>query len=400
MNNIHPKVTPIYQTSVFKFASLAELEEYYTAPGRGGRYGYSRSEHPNAEELVAAVAQLEGVAGGATAGVATGAGLSGLLAAVLATCQAGDHVLCPAELYGGSVVLLSQELGRLGITTDYVPLADLYDLARYAKPTTRLVLAETLSNPLLTVLDGPRLARACQAQGVLLLIDNTFATPVLSQPFTWGADLVWHSATKYLGGHSDVTAGLVLARDPALAQRLRQVGGSLGLTLAPLESWLTLRGTKTLRLRLRLHSENALAVAQFLAAHPAVGQVFYPGLATDSGHVLAAAQLRGGMFGGMLSFRLADDTEVAVDSFIQKSRLFPLAPSLAGVDSSLSYPLATSHRHIPDEHRRALGITPGLIRLSVGIEEIEELLADLAQALEQGPHRVVPATQLSDVVNK
>ena len=381
MSNIHPKVTPIYQTSVFKFASLAELEEYYTAPGRGGRYGYSRSEHPNAEELVAAVAQLEGVAGGATAGVATGAGLSGLLAAVLAVCQAGDHVLCPAELYGGSVVLLSQELGRLGIATDYVPLADLYDLARHAKPTTRLVLAETLSNPLLTVLDGPRLAQACQAQGVLLLIDNSFASPVLSQPFSWGADLVWHSATKYLGGHSDVTAGLVLARDPALAQRLRQVGGTLGLTLAPLESWLTLRGIKTLRLRVRQHSENALAVAQFLAAHPAVGQVFYPGLPTDPGHALAAAQLRGGWFGGMLSFRLADDTAVAVDAFIQRSQLFPLAPSLAGVSSSLSYPLATSHRHIPDESRRALGITPGLIRLSVGIEEIEELLTDLAQAL-------------------
>ncbi len=378
---IQPKVTPIYQTSVFKFASLAELEEYYTAPDRGGRYGYSRSEHPNAEELVAAVAHLEGVAGGALAGVATGAGLAGLLAAVLAVCQAGDHMLCPAELYGGSVVLLSQELSRLGIETSYVPLADLYDLARHARPATKLVLAETLSNPLLTVLDGPRLAQACQAQGVLLLIDNTFATPVLSQPFSWGADLVWHSATKYLGGHSDVTAGLVLARNPSLARRLRQVGSNLGLTLAPLESWLTLRGTKTLRLRLRQHSENALAVAQFLAAHPAVGQVFYPGLAADPGHALAVAQLRGGLFGGMLSFRLADDTAAAVDAFIQRSQLFPLAPSLAGVASSLSYPLATSHRSVPDERRRALGITPGLIRLSVGIEEIEELLADLAQAL-------------------
>ncbi|TPG72342.1 trans-sulfuration enzyme family protein [Hymenobacter nivis] len=381
LTNIHPKVTPIYQTSVFKFASLAELEEYYTAPGRGGRYGYSRSEHPNTEELVAAVALLEGVAGGALAGVATGAGLSGLLAAVLATCQAGDHVLCPAELYGGSVVLLSNELARLGIDTTYVPLADLYDLGRHARPNTKLVLAETLSNPLLVVLDGPRLAAACQAQGVLLLIDNTFASPAISQPFSWGADLVWHSATKYLGGHSDVTAGLVLARDPAVAQRLRQVGGSLGLTLAPLESWLTLRGTKTLRLRMRQHSDNGLAVAQFLAQQPAVGQVFYPGLPTHPGHALAAAQLRGGQFGGMLSFRLADDTAAAVDAFIQKSQLFPLAPSLAGVDSSCSYPLATSHRHIPDERRQSLGITPGLIRLSVGIEEANDLLADLAQAL-------------------
>ena len=378
---IHPKVTPIYQTSVFKFSSLAELEEYYTAPGRGGRYGYSRSEHPNAEELVAEVARLEGLPAEASYGVATGAGLSGLLAAVLATCQAGDHVLAPAELYGGSVVLLTQEMARLGITTTFVPLADLYDLAAHRQPTTRLVLAETLSNPLLTVLDGPRLAAACRAQGIKLLIDNTFATPILSQPLSWGADLVWHSATKYLGGHSDVTAGVVLAADPALGQRLRQVGGSLGLTLAPLESWLTLRGIRTLRLRMRAHSENARAIAQFLAAHPAVGQVFYPGLATDPGHALATAQLRDGLFGGMLSFRLADDTAAAADAFIQKSQLFPFAPSLAGVASSVSYPLATSHRGVPAARRAALGITPGLLRMSVGVEEVGELLADLGQAL-------------------
>ena len=378
---IHPKVTPIYQTSVFKFASLAELEEYYTAPGRGGRYGYSRSEHPNADELVADVARLEGLTADPAHGVATGAGLSGLLAAVLATCQAGDHILCPAELYGGSVVLLAQEMARLGIETTFVPLAELYDLAQHRRPNTRLVLAETLSNPLLTVLDGPRLAAACREQGILLLIDNTFATPILSQPLSWGADMVWHSATKYLGGHSDVTAGLVLAADPARAQRLRQVGGSLGLTLAPLESWLTLRGTKTLRLRMRAHSENALAVAQLLAAHPAVAQVFYPGLAADPGHALATAQLRDGLFGGMLSFRLKDDTAAAVDAFIQKSQLFPFAPSLAGVASSVSYPLATSHRGVPAARRAALGITPGLLRVSVGIEEIGELLADLRQAL-------------------
>jgi len=193
--------------------------------------------------------------------------------------------------------------------------------------------------------------------------------------------MVWHSATKYLGGHSDVTAGLVLAADPARAQRLRQVGGSLGLTLAPLESWLTLRGTKTLRLRMRAHSENALAVAEMLAAHPAVAQVFYPGLAADPGHALATAQLRGGLFGGMLSFRLKDDTAAAVDAFIQKSQLFPFAPSLAGVASSVSYPLATSHRGVPAARRTALGITPGLLRVSVGIEELGELLADLRQAL-------------------
>ena len=376
---IHPKVTPIYQTSVFKFSSLAELEAYYTTPGRGGRYGYSRSEHPNSDELVAEVARLEGATGG---GVATGAGLAGLLAAVLAVCQAGDHVLCPAELYGGSVVLLSKELSRLGIETSYVPLAELYDIEKHRRPSTRLVLAEVLSNPLLVMLDGPRLTQACHEQGILVLIDSSFTSPILTRPLDWGADMVWHSATKYLGGHSDVTAGVVVARDPEIGERLRRIATNLGLMLAPLDSWLAVRGLKTLRLRMRQHSENALAVAQFLAAHPAVTQVFYPGLATHPGHDLAAAQLLNGLYGGMMSVRLADDSAAAVDGFIQKSKLFPLAPSLAGVASSCSYPTATSHRGLTDEQRRALGITPGVLRLSIGIEEPEALLADLAQALE------------------
>jgi cystathionine beta-lyase/cystathionine gamma-synthase len=375
---IHPKVTPIYQTSVFKFNSLAELDEYYNAPGRNGRYAYSRAENPNTDELVAEVARLEGAEGG---GVATGSGLGGLLAAVAAACQAGDHILCPAELYGGSVVLLSQEMTRLGIATDYVPLAELYDLGRWVKPNTRLVLAEVLSNPLLTVLDGPRLAAACRQHGIKLLIDSSFTSPILTRPLSWGADMVWHSATKYLGGHSDVMGGVVVAADPALGLRLRQVGTNLGLTLAPMESWLTVRGMKTLRLRMRQHSENALDVARFLSAHPAVAQVYYPGLETHDGHTLAREQLLGGLFGGMMSVRLRADSAAAADSFFQRSRCFPFAPSLAGVASSSSYPLGTSHRGIPDERRRALGITPGLLRLSVGIEEIEVLLADLQHAL-------------------
>jgi cystathionine beta-lyase/cystathionine gamma-synthase len=377
---IHPKVTPIYQTSVFKFSSLAELEEYYTAPDHAGRYGYSRSEHPNSDELVAEVAKLEG----ATGGVATGAGLAGLLAAVLAVCQAGDHVLCPAELYGGSVVLLSNELTRLGIETSYVPLADLYDIARHRKSNTKLVLAEVLSNPLLVVLDGPRLAHACQEQGILLLIDSSFTSPMLTQPLSWGADMVWHSATKYLAGHSDVTAGVVVARDPAIAKNLRRLATNLGLMLAPMDSWLAVRGLKTLRLRMRQHSENAMSLARFLADSPAVAQVFYPGLESHPGHALAAHQLLGGLYGGMLSIRLVDDSVGAVEAFIQKTKLFPLAPSLAGVASSCSYPAATSHRGLTPAQRASLGITPGVLRLSVGIEEVADLLVDLEHALGEG----------------
>ena len=374
---ISPKVPPIYQTSVYTFRSLEELDAYYAAPGQDGRYAYARAEHPNADAFIGAVARLEGAAGG----VATGSGLAGLLAAVFATCGADDHILCPEELYGGSVALLSGELARFGIRTTYVPLTDLYNLGAHVQPTTRLVLAETLSNPLLTVLDGPRLAAACQQHGVKLLIDNTFASPILSQPLSWGADLVWHSATKYISGHSDVTAGVVVAREAAVVERLRQVAANLGLMLGPFDGWLTTRSLKTLRLRVRQHSENALLVARFLRAHPAVAEVYYAGLPTHPGHAVAAAQLTGG-FGGMLSVRLRDDSAAAADRFFRRTRHFPLAPSLAGVDSSSSYPLATSHRAMPDERRRRLGITPGLIRLSVGIEEVEVLLADLTQALD------------------
>ncbi len=373
----HPKSPPIYQTSVFTFGSLAELDDYYAHPGQGGRYAYARAEHPNSDGFVDAVARLEG----GTGGVPTGSGLAGLLAAVLATCAAGDHILCPEELYGGSVALLSGELSRLGLRTTYVPLADLYDLGRWVEPATKLVLAETLSNPLLTVLDGPRLAEACRTHGIQLLIDNTFASPILSQPLSWGADMVWHSATKYLSGHSDVTAGVVVAREEVLVKRLRQVGTNLGLTLAPMEAWLTSRSLHTLRLRVRQHSENALVVAQFLAAHPAVSTVYYPGLPTHEGHALAAAQLTGGRFGGMLSFRLKDDSREAADRFFQRTQRFPLAPSLAGVASSSSYPLLTSHRAMPDERRRRLGITPGLVRVSVGVEEVGELVGDLGYSL-------------------
>lgn len=376
---ITSKVPPIYQSSVFTFNSLAELEAYYAAPGQDGRYAYSRIENPTTDEFVNAVAQLEGAVGG----VATGSGLGGLLAAVLTCCQAGDHLLAPEELYGGSVSLLSSELSRLGIETTYVPLADLYDLARWVRPTTRLVLAETLSNPLLSVLDGPRLATACRQLGVPLLIDHSFASPALCQPIPqWGADLVWHSATKYLSGHSDVTAGVVVAANPAHVKRLRQVGANLGLTLAPQEAWLAWRGLQTLAVRLRQHSSNALAVARFLAQQPTVARVYYPGLETHPGHDVATQILAGGAgFGGMLSFQLADDSVAAADAFIQRTQRFLLAPSLAGVASSCSYPLLTSHRTVPDERRRRLGITPGLVRLSVGIEEPAELIADLAQAL-------------------
>jgi cystathionine beta-lyase/cystathionine gamma-synthase len=289
-------------------------------------------------------------------------------------------VLCAADIYGGSSALINAELSRMGITVTYVPFEQLYDLQHFVQPTTRLLLAETMSNPLLRVADLRRLATECHAHGLKLVVDNTFASPAITRPLELGADLTLHSVTKYLSGHSDVTAGVVVAADAETAARLKQLGVLYGLTLSPMESWLAVRGLKTLRLRMREHSYNALVIARFLAEHPKVRQVNYPGLENHPQHALAVEQ-GAGQFSGMMSFRLADDAEV-VNSFMRRSQRFPFAPSLAGVDSSLSYPLGTSHRSLTAEQQAALGITVGLVRLSVGIEPVEELLADLAQALE------------------
>ncbi|WBA41887.1 trans-sulfuration enzyme family protein [Hymenobacter canadensis] len=374
--HIHPKITPIYQTSVFKFEDLNELELYFGEPG--SRYLYSRNGNPNSDELAEAVTHLEGGAGA----VATGSGMAAIFAALMTYCTAGDHVLCAADIYGGSAALLNQELDRLGIAVSYVPFDDLTtNLATYTQPRTRLLLCETISNPLLRVVDLRAAAAAAHALGLKLVVDNTFASPVLTQPFGYGADLVMHSVTKYLAGHSDVTAGVVVARTPEDAARLRQIGTLFGLTLSPMESWLAVRGIKTLRLRMEAHSRNAQAVAELLAQHPAVQEVFYPGLAQHPQQALAREQ-GAGRFGGMVSFRLLDDSTDAVSRFMRASQRFPFAPSLAGVDSSLSYPAGTSHRALTEQQRQELGITAGLVRLSVGIEPVEELLVDLHQALE------------------
>jgi cystathionine beta-lyase/cystathionine gamma-synthase len=372
--DIHPKITPIYQTSVFKFEDLDGVAQYFDEPG--SRYMYSRNGNPNSDELANIVNRLEGGQGA----IATGSGMAAILAAILAYCEAGDHILCAADIYGGSAALLNQELGRLGISVSYVPFEELYSLKAYVQPRTRLLLAETMSNPLLRVVDLRALAEECHHFGAKLVIDNTFATPMLTRPFEYGVNIVLHSVTKYLSGHSDVTAGVVVAATSETAARLQQISMTLGLTLSPMESWLAVRGLKTLRLRVQEHSQNALAVAELLNGHQAVQAVYYPGLMTHPEHILATNQ-GGTQFGGMLSFRLPDE-ETLVNRFMHRTRLFPFAPSLAGVDSSLSHPLSTSHRALTPEQQQRLGISVGLVRLSVGIELKEDLLADLMQALE------------------
>lgn len=373
MPHIHPKTTPIYQTSVFAFHDLNELELYFEQPGQS--YMYTRYGNPNTDELAQEVNKLEGGAGA----VVTSSGMSAILAAVLALCKTGDHVLCAEEIYGGSSTLLTGELMRMGIAVAFVPNQELYELGQHVQPNTRLLLAETMSNPLLQVLDINKLAAETQRMGIKLVIDNTFATPILTKPLALGADLVIHSVTKYLSGHSDVTAGVVIAKASEDLQRVQRVMMVYGLNLSPFEGWLATRGLKTLRLRMRQHSSNALHLARYLQQHPKVAQVWYPGLEEHPQHALAKAQGQG-LFGGMLSFKIEDDTE-AVNRFMHALPSIPFAPSLAGVNTSISYPLGTSHRALSPEQQQKLGITAGLIRFSTGIEEPEELIAELDTAL-------------------
>jgi cystathionine beta-lyase/cystathionine gamma-synthase len=369
---IKPKTMPIYQTSVFTFDNLNELEAYFEQPNQS--YMYSRYGNPNSDELAEEVNRLEGGDGA----VVTSSGMSAILTSILTFCQSGDHVLCSEEIYGGASTLLSSELTRLGIEVTYVPMESLNHLDSYVLQNSQLLLIETISNPLLKVQDIKEIAKGCEHLNLKLIVDNTFPTPVLTRPLELGADIVLHSVTKYLSGHSDVTAGVIVAKAQFI-QRVQEIVMHYGLNLSPFESWLASRGLKTLALRMKQHCHNALFLAHYLDKHPKVRKVCYPGLPTHPDHSLAKVQGHG-LFGGMLSFYIEDDLDT-VNRFMTGLRNIPFAPSLAGVQTSLSYPLKASHRSLSPEQLKSLGITTGLIRLSVGIEDPEELQQDLEQAL-------------------
>jgi cystathionine beta-lyase/cystathionine gamma-synthase len=369
---IKPKTTPIYQTSVFTFDDLNELEAYFEQPNQ--RYMYSRYGNPNSDELAEEVNRLEGGDGA----LVTSSGMSAILTAILTFCQSGDHVLCAEEIYGGASTLLSSELSRMGITVTYVPMESLSQLDSYVLQNSQLLLIETISNPLLKVQDIKAIAKECQSLNLRLIVDNTFPTPVMTRPLELGADVVLHSVTKYLSGHSDVTAGVIITKGE-FVQRVREIVMHYGLNLSPFDSWLASRGLKTLNLRMKQHCQNALILAHFLEEHPKVRKVCYPGLLTHPNYSLAKEQGHD-LFGGMLSFYIEDDLDT-VNRFMKGLKNIPFAPSLAGVQTSISYPLKASHRSLSPEQLERLGITTGLIRLSVGIEDPEELQQDLEQAL-------------------
>ena len=356
-------VPPIYQVSTFAQDGVGGL--------RGG-YEYSRSANPTRTALGECLAALEEGA----AAIAFASGLAAEDCLLRTVCSPGDRVLIPDDAYGGTYRLFAQVLAGWGLEYEVVPISDLAAVRkRLAARPARCVWAETPTNPLLNIADIRGLAQAAHEAGAMLVVDNTFASPYLQQPLTLGADAVVHSTTKYLGGHSDVIGGAVVLADGELAERVAFTQNATGSVPGPFDAWLTLRGIKTLAARMDRHCRNAMRIAQMLAEHPAVAEVFYPGLPSHPGHKIAQEQMRA--FGGMVSFRLQAGEEAAVRT-CGRTRVFTLAESLGGVESLIEYPARMTHASVAGT---PLAVPRDLVRLSVGIEDPADLLADLSRAL-------------------
>lgn len=361
---------PIYQSSTFAFRDVC------TNAG----FDYTRSGNPTRAALEDALTILEG-GGGATC---TSTGMSAILVA-LNLLPGASHVLCTVDCYGGTFRLLEHARAAYGLEVTYLDLADLDAVARAFRANTRMVWIESPSNPLLRLTDIAAIATLARARGALTVVDNTFLSPLLQRPLDLGADLVVHSTTKYLNGHSDVVGGAVVAArgQVALAQRIQSVNNLLGTSQAPHDCFLVLRGLKTLQVRMRAHEAGAQVVAAYLAAHPAIRAVYYPGLASHPQHALARRQQRG--FGAMLSFELVDGSRARVEHVLKTLRWFTLAESLGGVESLVAHPASMTHASMTPEARARAGITDSLIRLSIGLEEADDLIGDLARALGSLP---------------
>ncbi|MFF2755247.1 bifunctional cystathionine gamma-lyase/homocysteine desulfhydrase [Psychrobacillus sp. NPDC058041] len=355
--------TPIYQVSTYK----------QEAVGKFKGYEYSRTGNPTRHALEVLISDLEG-------GVAGFAFASGMAAtsSIMMLFSKGDHVILTDDVYGGTYRVMTKVLNRFGIEATFVDTSDLTNVEAAILENTKAIFLETPTNPLLKITDIQAIAKLAKEKGLLTIVDNTFITPYFQQPIALGADIVVHSATKYLGGHSDVVAGLVVVNSEQLATDLHFVQNSVGAVLGPQDSWLLMRGIKTLGLRMEEHNLNAQRIAEFLNNHETVGKVYYPGLVNHPGHELMKKQTTG--FGGMISFDVG--SEEKADALLSKLRYFTLAESLGAVESLISVPARMTHASIPRERRLELGITDGLVRISVGIEDVEDLLEDLIQGLE------------------
>jgi cystathionine beta-lyase/cystathionine gamma-synthase len=376
LNGSRPVSFPIYQTSVFAFDDAAACARALDDPGAG--FAYSRYANPTVQALESMVADLEGGA----AALATSSGMGAINAVLLGTLRPGDHVIAQRCLYGGTFAVFAGLAARYGIDVSYVSGRDAAELTAALRPRSRLLFLETIANPTIAVSDLPALIEAGHEAGLTCVVDNTFATPALCRPIEHGADIVVHSATKYLGGHDDVTLGLVVSASEQAHRQLWKHTVDLGVAADPFAAWLTLRGLKTLALRMERHCANAAYLAQKLATRQAVVHVYWPGLPGHPDHALARRILAG--FGGMVAFDLAGGREAGL-AFVAGLRLAALAPSLGGAETLVLHPASTSHRQMDAASLAAAGIGEGTVRVSAGLEHPGDLWADFEQALAALP---------------
>src|SRR5436305_10679195 len=354
---------PIFQTATYAQNGLGDHKGYE----------YSRSHNPTRTALQECIAALED----GKFGLAFASGMAAETA-ILSLLSAGDHLVACDDLYGGSYRIFERIMRRYNVETSYVTAGNIAEYERAIRPNTKLIWLETPTNPLLRLVDIRAVAEIAHRHNILLVVDNTFSSPYFQRPLDLGADIVLHSTTKYINGHSDVIGGVVVTNNEEVYQSLKFYQNAAGAVPGPFDSWLTLRGIKTLAVRMRQHEENARSVARFLAEHPRVEKVYYPGLPSHPDHELAKRQMSG--FGGMVSFQFKG-TLADVDQVVRRFKVFTLAESLGGVESLVCHPVSMTHGSIPKEIREARGLTDTLLRLSVGIEDAEDLLADLQQAL-------------------
>lgn len=354
---------PIYQTATFRHPGL----------GQSTGYDYSRSGNPTRQALESGIARLDGAA----RGFAYSSGMAAI-ANLLLLFKSGDHLIVTEDLYGGTCRLFDKVFGQFGLSFSYVDTSDTIAVAAAIQPSTKAVFVETLTNPLLKFADLPAIAALCKSNNLLLIADNTFLTPYLLRPLDLGADIAVYSATKYLAGHNDTVAGVVTVKDPQLAETVYFHQNSVGAVLGPQDAWLTTRGIKTLGIRMDRQQENAVQIARWLAAHPRITRVYYPGLANHPDHALMKRDSRG--FGAMIAFEV--DKHELVEQILLKTKLISFAESLGGVESLITFPEVQTHADIPPDLRARLGINDVLLRLSVGIEDCDDLIEDLRQAIE------------------
>lgn len=359
-------MTPIFQTSTYVQA----------APGDHKGYEYARTQNPTRNALQNNLAALENAAWALCFG-------SGMAAtdSIMKTLQPGDHVVSTNDLYGGTYRIFTKVYQGFGLQFTFTDLSTSGNLEAALQPNTRMVWVETPTNPMMSIIDIAEVAGICKQKGITLVVDNTFASPYLQQPLELGADLVMHSATKYINGHSDVVMGVVMGRDTEMKDKLAFIQNACGGVPGPQDCFLVLRGIKTLHIRMERHCENGIKIAHFLRNHPKIGKVYWPGFEDHPNHEVAKQQMRG--FGGMMSFTLKNDDLQAALRVLSATQLFSLAESLGGVESLIGHPASMTHASIPREERMKTGLVDSLIRLSVGIEDAEDLINDLNTALEQ-----------------